>query len=149
MSAARPTAEQRALASALTAHYAREAQRADQRVTRAAALAGAGLAIGAGVIAALVLLAWGDCAASGAAMCGAVITPTRLSPTQRARAWWQQIRLRLAIRWAEQDLRWLENDVASAQEWIDAAPAVLAWRRAHLEALRVQLISADLDARRH
>jgi len=67
--------------------------------------------------------------------------PTR--PPMVCRAWraLRDAYLRFELRWAEQELEWLAQDVAQARHWAKVGPSVLAHRRALIEAQRVQLIS--------
>jgi hypothetical protein len=75
------------------------------------------------------------------------ITPTRRNLWQRLlRAVRRYFKL-WQIRWAEDDVRGLEEDLKAAQAWVAAAPGVIQYRRALLDALRVQTMSDELDGR--
>jgi hypothetical protein len=80
-------------------------------------------------------------------MCTMAITPTRRNLWQRLlRAVRRYFKL-WQIRWAEDDVRGLEEDLEAAQAWVAAAPGVIQYRRALLDALRVQTMSDELDGR--
>lgn len=141
----RPTSDDLEAARAAVAHHAHQVEQADRRVDQALRSVAVAMAVGGGL--AWALLAWADCTASGAAMCTMAITPTRPNLWRRlvraVRAYVRQWH----IRWAEDDVRYLEEDLEAAQAWVMAAPAVIAHRRALLDALRVQAMSEDLDSR--
>jgi len=136
---ARPTPSQRELAAAVAAYHAHQVQKAERKAGNA--LVGVVFATLLACLATWLLLSWGECLASGAAMCSAVITPTRRNPWHRLREAAKRLYLQMLLRAAENDVRWLEADMANAQEWLDAAPTVIANHRAYAAALRVELIS--------
>lgn len=141
----RPTSEQLETARATAAYLARQVEHADRKADNALLGVFVALVVAGGL--AWALLTWADCTASGAAMCTMAITPTRPNLWRRLlRAVRGYFRL-WHIRWAEDDVRYLEEDLEAAQAWVMAAPAVIAHRRALLDALRVQAMSDELDSR--
>jgi hypothetical protein len=141
----RPTASQIEAAHALADYHARQARRHERTATNA--MLGGVLAVLVALGLVWALLTWADCTASGAAMCTMAITPTRRNLWQRLlRAVRHYFRL-WKIRWAEDDVRGLEEDLEAAQAWVAAAPGVIQYRRALLDALRVQTMSDELDGR--
>ncbi len=141
----RPTAQQIEDARALTAFYANQAAQHERKATNALLSLVLGLLIACALV--WALLSWADCTASGAAMCTMVLTPTRPSLWHRLRRAVRRYVRAWQIRWAEDDVRWLQQDLEAAQHWVAAAPAVIQHRRALLDALRVQHMSDELDSR--
>ena len=136
---ARPTPSQREMAAAVAAYHAHQVRQADRKAANA--LLGVVLAVLLACLATWLLLSWGECLASGAAMCSAVVTPTRRPPWQRLRDAARRLSLQMLLRAAENDVRWLEADMRNAQEWLEHAPTAIANHRAYCAALRVELMS--------
>lgn len=136
---ARPNPSQRELAAAVAAYHAHQVQQAERKAGNA--LVGVVFATLLACLATWLLLSWGECLASGAAMCSAVITPTRRAPWHRLRDAARRLYLQMLLRAAENDVRWLEADKANAEAWLETAPGVIANYRAYAAALRVELIS--------
>lgn len=136
MNTTRPTPEQIDAARALRDHYADQALRHERNATNA--LLGLIVAVLVACAFAWVLLTWADCTASGAAMCLMTMTPTRPGLWPRLcravrhyfRAW--------KIRWAEDDIKYLQEDYEAAQQWVSIAPIIIANRQALLDDLRVR-----------
>jgi hypothetical protein len=141
----RPTARQIEDAQALADFHANEMRRHERAAHHA--LLGTVLAILVACLLAWAVLSWADCTASGVAMCGMALTPTRPTLWRRLVRAVRAGHLQWQIRWAEDDIRWLEQDLEAAQHWVAAAPTVIQHRRALLDALRVQQMSAELDSR--
>lgn len=140
-----PTPEQRAAARLVAELNARSTRTVE-------AIANVLVAVVVGILLAAALLHFlTPCDA--ATLCGAVVTPTRLSPWARLRVEAEHalLRLRLAVRaWhlrhklaaAEFDLQYLPDDIQAAQEQLE-------YTRLHAETLRLQLEDCRLAARRH
>ena len=141
----RPTAQQLADATALREFHARQVEEAERKANRALLSVPLAIIVACGL--AWALLTWADCTASGVAMCGMVLTPTRPSLWQRLRRAARRYLRAWQIRWAEDDVRWLQQDLEAAQHWVAAAPTVIQHRRALLDALHVQQMSDELDSR--
>lgn len=103
------------------------------------------------ILGALALVHYATPCDAGHLCMGAALVPTRTTPWgrlyRRLRARLRAAWLRVLITGAERDLAWQEEQTAMAEWELQAIPRQSASTRLHIEALRVQLISAELDAR--
>lgn len=119
---------------------------------RAEAAAGFVVALLVAILGALALVHWWTCGpADGSALCMAAVIPTRTTPWGRA---YRRLRGALHAAWlryligaAEGDLAWQQQQLDIATWELQAIPRQCERTRLHIDALRVRLISAELDAR--